>query len=169
MIIAQTQRLSISKITLEDAPFFLELVNTPNFKKYIGDKKLSTLIGVEEYLKAGILKSYEDHGFSYYKLRLHESDETLGIVGILKRDNLECPDIGFAMLPQFEGQGYGFESSKAMMQVAKDKFKIDKIAAITLEYNVNSINLITKLGLEFEKKVKPFADEEELLFFAKIL
>jgi len=169
MILTKTERLTISKVTLADAPFFLELVNTPNFKKYIGDKKLSTIEGVEDYLKAGILKSYKDHGFSYYTLRLHNNDDALGIVGILKRDNLECPDIGFAMLPQYEGKGYGYESSKAMLQVAKDKFKLDKIAAITLEYNVNSINLITKLGLEFEKKVKPFADEEELLFFAKLL
>lgn len=169
MIVAKTQRLTISKVTLADAPFFLELVNTPNFKKYIGDKKLSTIEGVETYLKAGILKSYDEHGFSYYTLRLHDNDKTIGIVGILKRDNLECPDIGFAMLPQFEGKGYGYESSMAMLQVAKEQFNINKIAAITLPYNVNSINLITKLGLEFEKKVKPFADEEELLFFAKLL
>jgi RimJ/RimL family protein N-acetyltransferase len=169
MILTTTERLTISKVTLADAPFFLELVNTPNFKKYIGDKNLSSIAGVEDYLKAGILKSYEDHGFSYYTLRLHDSEEILGIVGILKRDNLECPDIGFAMLPQFEGKGYGYESSVAMMQLAKAQFGIDKIAAITLEHNTNSINLITKLGLEFEKKVKPFADEAELLFFAKLL
>lgn len=169
MILTTTERLTVSKVTLADAPFFLELVNTPNFKKYIGDKKLSTIKGVEEYLKAGILKSYEDHGFSYYTLKLKDSDATIGIVGILKRDNLECPDIGFAMLPQYEGKGYGYESSMAMLEVAKAQFNIEKIAAITLEHNTNSINLITKLGLEFEKKVKPFADEEELLFFAKLL
>ena len=69
-MLLQTKRLLISKITLDDAPFFLELLNSPNFIKYIGDKKISTIKGVENYLENGILKSYKQHGFSYYKLQL---------------------------------------------------------------------------------------------------
>ena len=42
-MIAETNRLIISKITLDDAAFFLELVNTPNFIKYIGDRNLKTV------------------------------------------------------------------------------------------------------------------------------
>ena len=39
MIVAETNRLLISKFTLKDAPFFLELVNSPNWIKYIGDRQ----------------------------------------------------------------------------------------------------------------------------------
>lgn len=166
----ETKRLLISKITLDDAPFFLELLNSPNFIKYIGDKKLSTIKGVENYLENGILKSYQVHGFSYYKLQLQSNPEkTIGITGILKRKELEHPDVGFSMLPEYEGKGYGYESSVAVMQYGKDKFNINTICAITLPNNKNSINLIEKLGLVYEKTVKPFADDEELLLFAKTL
>lgn len=166
----ETERLRISKITLKDAPFFLELLNSPNFIKYIGDKKLTTIKGVENYLENGILKSYKDNGFSYYKLQLKSNPEkTIGITGILKRKELDYPDIGFSMLPEYEGKGYGYESSVAVMQYGKEEFNINAICAITLPNNKNSIHLIEKLGLIYEKTVKPFDDDEELLLFAKTL
>lgn len=169
-MIAETQRLLISKITLQDASFFLELTNTPNFIKYIGDKKLKTISEVENYLNAGILKSYKYFGFSYYKLQLKSNpEETIGIVGILKRDYLTDPDIGFGFLPQYEGKGYGYEASIATLELAKTKFNIDRICAITQDNNANSIKLIEKLGLTFEKRVKPLDEDQELLLFAKIL
>jgi len=68
MIIAETKRLILLEITLEDAPFFVALMNTPSFLKYIGDRNIKTLADAEIYLQKGILKSYKQHGFSYYKL-----------------------------------------------------------------------------------------------------
>ena len=65
MIIAETKRLIISKVTLIDAPFFLELMNTPHWLKYIGDREIKTLKDSEENLKNGILKSYKEFGFGF--------------------------------------------------------------------------------------------------------
>ena len=73
------------------------------------------------------------------------------------------------MLPEYEGKGYGYESSIAVMQYGKEEFNINAICAITLPNNKNSIHLIEKLGLIYEKTVKPFDDDEELLLFAKTL
>ena len=50
MIIAETNRLIISELSLEDAPFFLKLVNTPNWIKYIGDRNLKTVKDAEDYI-----------------------------------------------------------------------------------------------------------------------
>lgn len=170
MILSQTQRLNISVITLKDAPFFVELMNTPHFKKYIGDRNINSIQDAEESLKNGILKSYDQHGFSYYKLQLKSNPEhTIGIVGLLKREYLDHPDIGFAFLPEFEGQGYGYEASMATLQLAKTKFNMNKVCAITQDNNANSIKLIEKLGLTFEKRVKPLDEDQELLLFAKNL
>jgi len=168
MTIIETQRLLISKITLQDAPFFLELVNTPNWIKYIGDKKLKTVKAAENNLKKGILKSYTDHGFGFYKLQLkEEKNKSIGICGLIKRKELDYVDIGFALLPEYERKGFGYESSIEILHFAKSKLKLDRILAITLPVNKSSINLLEKLGLTFQKKVVPFEDNEELLLFAK--
>ena len=43
MIVAETSRLIISQFTIDDAPFYLELLNTPKWIKYIGDRNLKTI------------------------------------------------------------------------------------------------------------------------------
>ncbi len=94
-------------------------------------------------------------------------NKAIGICGLIKRDVFDVPDIGFGFLPNFEGKGYGFESSIAVLELAKNKFGLTKVGAITVETNKNSIKLIQKLGLSFEKRIKPFDDDKELLFFVK--
>ncbi|MCX7551531.1 GNAT family N-acetyltransferase [Xanthomarina sp. F2636L] len=170
MMVAETNRLIISKLTLYDAPFFLELSNSPNWIKYIGDRNLKTVDDAKTYLKEGTIKSYEEFGFGFYKLQLkEEKGKPIGTCGLVKRERLDNVDIGFAMLPEYEGKGFGFEASEAILKLAKEIFNLDKVLAITLPSNTNSIKLLEKLGLSFEKTVKPFEDEEELLLFAKDL
>lgn len=168
MQIAETNRLLISKITLKDATFFLELVNSPGWLKYIGDRKIRSVKDAKAYLQKGTLKSYVDFGFGFYKLLLKEKDNIpIGICGLIKREQLDDVDIGFALLPEFEGKGLGYEASVSVLQLAKDKFGLEKIVAITLPNNKSSIKLLEKLGLTYQKGIKPFDDDEELLLFAR--
>lgn len=169
-MIAETDRLIIAKVTLEDAPFFLELMNTPHWLEFIGDRNVKTIEAVKEHLKSGILKSYEYTGFGFYKLLLKsENNKTIGISGLVKREQLNHVDIGFGFLPEYEGKGFGYESSLEIMDLAKNQFKLDKVVAITDPINKNSIKLLKKLGLTLEKRVIPFDDGKELLLFAKKL
>ncbi|MFC4722651.1 GNAT family N-acetyltransferase [Geojedonia litorea] len=170
MPIIETDRLVISKFTLHDAKFFLELVNSPNWIKYIGDRNTKTLKDSKERIKNGHLKSYKENGFGFYKLLLkNESNKPIGTCGLIKRESLDDVDLGFAMLPDYEGKGYGFEASVAILNLGKEKFNLNRITAITLPTNQNSIKLLEKLGLSYEKKVIPFEDGVELLLFAKDL
>lgn len=169
-MVAETERLIISKFKIEDALFFLKLTNSPNCLKYIGDKNLISIEDAENYLASKTIKSYSDFDFGFYKLELKsENNKAIGTCGLAKRDELEHVDIGFAFLPEYEGQGFGYEASIAVLKLAKEIHKLNRIAAITVPYNKSSINLLEKLGLKFEKKIKPFEDDEELMLFAKNL
>ncbi|MGB5419806.1 GNAT family N-acetyltransferase [Algibacter sp.] len=169
-MIAETERLIIEKFTISDAPFFVELVNSPHWIKYIGDRNTKTIEAAENRISEGHLKSYEEHGFGFYKLLLKaEYNKPIGTCGLIKRDTLEEVDIGFAFLPEYEGKGFGFESSVEIMKLAKHKFNLKKLVAIANPDNKNSIKLLEKLGFTFEKEVKPFEDDKELLLFAKTL
>jgi len=167
MIVAETDRLIIKKFTKSDASFFLELANSPNWIKYIGNRNLKTVKDAEKYLENGTIKSYKEFGFGFYKLELKsENNKPIGTCGLVKREELDDVDIGFAMLPEYEGKGFGYESSLEVLRFAKREFYLNKIVAITLPTNKSSIHLLEKLGLSFEKKIKPFEDDEELLLFA---
>jgi len=170
MIIAETKRLLLSKISTDDAPFILELMNTPGWIKYIGDRQIKTVEQAATYIENNQLKCYKEYGFGYYKAQIKaENLQTIGTFGLLKRDTLEHIDIGFSMLPEYHGKGYGYEAASAIMTLAKNTFNIKTLCAITLPINKPSIHLLEKLGLSYQKTVKPFDDDEELLLFVKNL
>lgn len=168
-MVAETERLIIEKFTLDDAPFLRALVNTPHFLKYVGDRNIKTDKDAVAYIKKTHFKSYKTRGFGFYKLVLKESNTPIGTCGLVKRDELEDVDLGFGFLEAYERRGFGYESSKAIIKLAKEQFKIKKLLGITVPYNTGSIKLLEKLGFINEKKIKPFEDDEELLLFAKTL
>jgi RimJ/RimL family protein N-acetyltransferase len=169
MIVAKTKRLIISELKVEDAPFFLQLLNTPKWLEYIGDRNVSNVMDAKKYLIEKIIPAYTEQGFGFYKLALKKLNTDIGIAGLVKRTHLDFPDIGFALLPQYETKGYGYEASNAILELAKLKLNFKKVFGITLEHNKTSIKLLEKLGLEYEKRIKPFDDDEELLLFVKDL
>jgi RimJ/RimL family protein N-acetyltransferase len=73
--------------------------------------------------------------------------------GLLKRDSLDNPDIGFAFLPQYTEQGYALEIAAATLEHARSFLHIEKISAITDPANERSIRLLQKLGMTFERKL----------------
>ncbi|MES2517938.1 MAG: GNAT family N-acetyltransferase [Bacteroidota bacterium] len=143
-IVIETQRLILRKFTLEDAPFLLELVNTPAWLQFIGDRNVHTVEEAENYLRNGNLKSYAEHGFGFYLVVTKESNEAIGMCGMVKRDSLEDIDIGFAFLPNSIGKGYGYEAASATLNYAQNVLKLGKIIAIVDPQNTSSIALIKK-------------------------
>lgn len=163
MTILETQRLSLCHIEKEHAPFLLNLLNTPNYHKYIGDRNVRSIADAEAYIMNGPVKSYERFGFGFYIVNLKEENTPIGMCGLVKRDTMKDTDIGFAFLPEHEGKGYGFESALAVMQWAKKQFNLKALAGIVLEDNPASIRLLEKLGLKFKEKF--MMDQEELMLY----
>ena len=163
--ILETERLILQPVKMEDAAFILELYNSPNFIKFIGDRNLRSVEDAENYIKEKFLPHVEKHGFGSFVI-LRKSDHVkIGNVGIYMRDGLNAPDIGFSFLPEFEGKGYGFEASKKLMEIAFSEFDLKKISAITTKENIASQKLIEKLGLKFQSIVKLPDDPEDLLYY----
>jgi len=162
MLIAQTERTEIATLRLEDAAFFLQLLNTPEWLRFIGDRKVHDRSQAETYLKNGFLKVQEERGFSYYLVR-NLGGAPLGTCGFLKKPNLKNVDFGFAFLPEFHGRGYGFEAGRAVLDYGIHRFGFQELDAVTVPENAASIGLLEKLGFEREGSVED-SDEELLLY-----
>ena len=161
----ETERLILNLVKLEDAAFILDLYNSPNFIKFIGDRNLRTVEDAENYIKEKFLPHVEKHGFGSFVIIRKSDNKKVGNIGIYVRDGLNAPDIGFSFLPEFERKGYGFEASKKLMEVAFSKFGLKKISAITTKENTASQKLIEKLGLKYIKIVRLPDDPEDLLHY----
>src|SRR5215813_7283164 len=165
MIILETERLRLRHLSADDADFILELVNEPSFVRYIGDKQVRNLDDARKYIADGPVKSYEVNGFGLYLVQLKTSGTPIGMCGVLKRDTLPDPDIGFAFLPAYWNQGYAFESASAVMDQARQAFGLKRILAITSPDNEASEKLLGKIGLRFDRLIKLSDDTSEVKLF----
>lgn len=142
----ETERLLITHLTFSDAPFILELVNSEGWLSYIGDRNIHSISDAEHYLKTGPIKSYHKYEFGLFRVALKNSNTPIGINGILKRPELEHPDLGFAFLPYYQGNGYAYESSSAILDWVESEKILTELLAITKPENVRSKKLLSKLG-----------------------
>ena len=153
MTVIETERLLLGKLSADDAPFILELLNEPAFLRFIGDKGVRNLDDAGEYIRKGPVDSYERHGFGLYLTKLKDGGVPIGICGLVKRDALEDVDVGFAFLEKFWSRGYGFESAAAVLKHGRDVIGLNRIVAITHPENVSSARLLEKLGMRFERMI----------------
>jgi len=161
----ETQRLILRRLNAGDAPFILTLLNEPSFIRYIGDKSVRDLEGAQQYILNGPVASYDRHGFGLNLVELKESQTPIGICGLLKRDELPDPDIGFALVPDFWSKGFAFEAATAVLQDARARLSVERILAITSLDNEASINLLERLGFKFEKVTQLTAGGEQVRLF----
>jgi RimJ/RimL family protein N-acetyltransferase len=145
-------------MTLDDAPFIVELLNDADFVRFIGDKGVRTLDDARGYISNGALASYDRHGFGLFVVVLKDSETPIGICGFVKRDTLPDCDIGYALLPQFRGQGYLVESATAVMAYGRQVLGIPRVLGITNPDNERSISVLEKLGLRFERLIQLSSD-----------
>ena len=160
-----TDRLNLRLASMEDAPFFLELYNTPTFIQFIGDKNLRSLEDARSYVQNRFLPQIERLGYGNYLIIRKEDGAKIGSVGIFEREGLDVQDIGFSFLEEFQGKGYGYEAASKLLETAFTDFGCSKISAITSKENIASQSLIQKLGLKYLKTVQLPDDTEVLLYY----
>ena len=167
MTVVKTERLILRQLTVDDAPFILMLLNEPSFLRYIGDKNVRNLEDARQYMLNGPVASYEKHGFGLYLVELKESHTPIGMCGLVKREELPDPDIGFAFLPDYWNKGFAYEAAAAVLHDGRERLRLQRILAITSLDNDSSIKLLERLGFRFERVIKLSEDREQVKLFAK--
>ena len=167
MTVLETERLSLRKFTVDDAEFILTLLNEPAFLRYIGDKKVRNLEDARQYILTGPVASYERYGFGLLLVELKESHTPVGMCGLLKREQLPDPDIGFAFMPEFWSKGFAFEAAAALLEDGRERLRLERILAITSLDNEASTKLLQRLGFSFDRVITLTAGSESVKLFTK--
>lgn len=151
----ETKRLVLREFTLQDEGFILEMLNDPGFLRNIGDKGVRTLADARKYLEKGPMDSYRRNGFGLYAVYLRNGDAAapVGMCGLVKREGLQDPDIGYAFLARHRGRGYAVESAAAVLEHGTRALELPRIVAITSPHNQASIRVLEKIGLKFDRVI----------------
>ena len=161
----ETERLRLRWLTLDDADLMLAIWNDPAFIRYVGDRGIRTIDEAHDAMSTGVLQLYEKYGYGPFRMALKDHDTAIGICGLFKRDNLDDPDIGYGVLPEYCGKGYAYEASCAVLEYARSDLGLERLIAIISPENQASIGLIGKLGLRFERMHRVQDEEDEACIY----
>ena len=165
----RTERLIIREFRLSDDEFVLRLLNEKTFLRYIGDKGVRSLDDARQYLSTGPISSYQAHGFGLCHVAQKSTGTAIGMCGLLRRDDQQYPDIGFAFLPEYQANGYAFESALAVLAHGHQQLSLNKIVAFVNPDNGRSIRLLTRLGITFDgNTVLAGIDNEQSMYSARV-
>ncbi len=165
-LVYETDRLLIRPTNVEDASFILELLNTPKWLKYIGDRQLNTIEDAAAYIETKMLPQLQLLGFSNNTVIRKKDDVKIGTCGLYDRVGLDGIDIGFAFLPQYEKQGYALEAANKIKEAAINDLGITQLSGIATQDNIASHRLLEKLGLRLVGPIHIPNDDDELLLFS---
>lgn len=167
-IISHTARLQLRHMTQQDAPFYRQLVNEPEWITHIGDRQVYSIADAALQIQDRVVASYTQHGYGLYLVALEATGVPVGICGLVKRDTLQDPDIGFAFLLAHVGQGYAQEAAQAVLNHAFGDLSLKRVFGITTQVNLRSVRLLGKLGFKFQGKVQLGDASRDLYQLVKI-
>tara|TARA_R110002167_G_scaffold172027_1_gene370194 strand:- start:3288 stop:3821 length:534 start_codon:yes stop_codon:yes gene_type:complete len=143
-----SKTLKLRKLTIKDAEFIVELLNDSDFLKYIGDRGVKNEQDAINYIQQGPQTMYQQHGFGLLLVESVSLKRPIGLCGLLKREELPHPDLGFAFLPQYRAKGLALDAAKLVLADAYQRKVIQKVLGITSIDNYKSTNLLQKLGFK---------------------
>lgn len=126
MVVAETERLRVHHLTVDDAAFILRLLNEPTFIRHIADKGVRTLDDALAYLRNGPMASVTQYGFGLNRVELKRTDEAIGmrghglrrVIAVVNPDNHDSSRM-------LEKLGFRFEK---MVKLAADEPDIRQFA-----------------------------------------
>ena len=158
----ETSGLQFRWLDHADAEFIYQLVNDPDWLRFIGDKQVSSLDAARNYIESGPRAMYQQFGFGLNRVALKDGDTPIGICGLLQRESLPCPDLGFAFLPEYRSLGFAQEAATAVLQHGCSVLNQTRIAAIVSPENIASIRLLEKLGFGIDNQIQMESNTESV-------
>jgi RimJ/RimL family protein N-acetyltransferase len=155
-----TDRLFIEPLSPDDHAFIFELLNTENWNRFIGNRNIHSKADAVAYIE----KIVGSPDVTYWVVRLKTDGVSIGIITLLKRSYLTCPDIGFAFLPRFFNRGYAFEAAEAVLNEVIKVNEVAEVFAITTLENHPSVRLLNRLGMKFQDEIT--IDEKRLQLYS---
>ena len=165
--VARTARLRLRELTHADAAFIRELVNDPAWLRFIGDRKVRSDDDARGYIDKIRDGHYAKYGFGLWAVEALETGEPVGMCGLIRRDTLDHPDLGFAFLERHRGLGYAREAAEAVVALARERFGFTQLLAITNTDNVASQKVLERVGFHFDRKLDWAETGEVLCLYAQ--
>ena len=142
----ETHRLLLRRITENDADAIYKLRSNPETMKYVPRPLAQSREDALNHI-ATINERVENNTGINWAITLKGNDDFIGIIGNFRTEpeNYRA-EIGYMLLPEFQGKGIITEAIKAVIAYGFDEMKLHSIEAIIDPENIASEMVLQKNG-----------------------
>lgn len=166
MIPIQTIRLILRGLEPIDDKHIFSLRSNQLVNTYLDRKPAESLKDAQNFIY-NIQSNQKENQLYYWGIIISEIQTFVGTICLfnVSKDIHSC-DIGFELLPEFQGQGIMYEAAEAVLHFAFESFDMHTINAVTHKNNRSSIKLLEKL--KFQRNEKEKMENDLISFYTNI-
>lgn len=157
----QTERLILRSLQEDDAPGIF-LIRSNNEVNLHLDRQPATSIDDAVLFIRRVRSGLEKRSAVLWAI---VPKNAAGLAGTIVLWNIseekKQAEIGYELLPQFQGKGYGAEAVSAVLQYGFGQMKLERVEAFTRTGNEASVRLLLKFGFERDVAVEESLNAEE--------
>lgn len=155
-----TERLTLRQPTIDDQRDIFALRSDPEVNKYLGRQPSKTIEDAINFINK-INDNFEKNSSIYWVITRTNTKEFVGTICLydFSKENNSC-EIGYELLPKFQGQGIMKEATEKIIEYAFQTIQFQKIVAVTHKDNQNSSKLLEKF--DFKKSMEPDLENADL-------
>jgi ribosomal-protein-alanine N-acetyltransferase len=137
-------------VAADDLDHFAALYADPDVMRFIGTQGALTREQARDRLDF-MLDHWRRHGFGMWALLRKGDGGFVGRCGLRYLDTTTEVELGYTLMKAFWGQGFATEASRAVVRHAFEVLKLRRLVAIADPANTASVNVMTKVGMTFER------------------
>jgi ribosomal-protein-alanine N-acetyltransferase len=150
-VILETSRLRFATWMREDWKEFQKIATDPLVVRYLGTGEAWPDERVQEFV-ARQCENWEEHGICLWKVLPKASDKLIGICGLQRLPGGPDVEIGWWLAPAHWGDGLATEAARHALAYGFEVGKLERIVAIAQAANRDSLRVMEKIGMRFERE-----------------
>jgi len=150
-IILETSRLRFATWVKEDWEEFRRLTSDPLVVRYITTGEPWPDERVKEFV-ARQIENWEKQGICLWKILPKDGDTLIGICGLQRLPEGPDVEIGWWLAPSHWGRGLATEAARHALAYGFEVSNFERIVAIAQSANRDSLRVMEKLGMRFERE-----------------
>lgn len=155
MVKFETTRLRYRMPGRHDLDAMMVIVGDSDVMRYLGVKP-GTILTTDEAKSTleRMIDFWTEHGFGRWAVTSKEDDKLIGLCGFRVLD--DTPELFYVFAQSSWGKGLATEAARAILRYGFEELGFENIVAAVRPANIASINVITKIGMRYEKEISHY-------------
>jgi [ribosomal protein S5]-alanine N-acetyltransferase len=146
-----TDKLTLRQLSSDDVKNIFALRSNSEINKYLARKPCKSIEDATKFIHR-ITENIERNESLYWVITLNQGAVFVGTICLFDFSvELNKCEIGYELLPDFQGKGTMYEAVNKVMEYAFQSLKIQNIEAFTHKNNLKSTKLLEKI--EYKKTI----------------